>query len=297
MEGRPIADLKPRIVYASSRAHRLGGVAVLLCLSFATPAWADSGASAEAQQRLDRMGARFEGSAPTAQSGPERSATPGVLPHPADRKPLGAATDVTGPAASKPSRLEEAVDPAETSPLGVSSGVAGGLLNTLGALGVVIAAILVARWFLTKRLGLGSPVGPSPSVEVLSRTAIAPKSHVLLLRVGPRVLVVSDSSAGARTLSEVDDPEEVAQLLESVHASQSKSFAGGFRSALAKIQQQADDTDPRAVGLIDAEAAEARKPSRHGRREAEPAVDRARDLISSLSSRFRATSATNRGAP
>jgi len=53
-------------------------------------------------------------------------------------------------------------------------------------------------------------------VEVLSRTTVAPRSHVVLMRVGTRILVVSDSPAGMRTLASVEDAEEVAELLGAI---------------------------------------------------------------------------------
>ncbi|MEM7681088.1 MAG: flagellar biosynthetic protein FliO [Planctomycetota bacterium] len=280
--------------------------------------WAQAGAEGAAapgvaQQRLDRIGQRFAADpAPAQDVRPSASPTAGLLPHPQERKALGsasadsAALDASASGASAVAAL--AVDnPNESASLGESTGMASGLVNTLGALALVVAVILTARWVLTKRLGIGTPVGPTPSVEVLSRSLIAPKSHVLLLRVGSRILVVSDSSAGARTLSEVEDPEEVAQLLESVRAAQPKSFTGGFRSVLNKVQQKADAEEAQAMGVIDATSAALRDseglavdgnplPAK-AKRDPEHAVDRTRDLLSSLSSRFRSTSTPAGGRP
>lgn len=114
----------------------------------------------------------------------------------------------------------------------------GWLLSTLAALGVVLAIVFGIRWLL-KRGGVVSPAVPSGSVvEVLSRTTVAPRSHVVLMRVGSRILVVSDSSAGMRTLASVQEPEEVADLLGAIDASKPTSMTQNFGSVMKKLSGQ-----------------------------------------------------------
>lgn len=114
----------------------------------------------------------------------------------------------------------------------------GWLLSTLAALGVVLAIVFGIRWLL-KRGGVVSPAVSSGSVvEVLSRTTVAPRSHVVLMRVGSRILVVSDSSAGMRTLASVQEPEEVADLLGAIDASKPTSMTQNFGSVMKKLSGQ-----------------------------------------------------------
>jgi len=141
-------------------------------------------------------------------------------------------------------------------------------VSTLAALGGVIALILVMRWMYTRATGR-SGVSRSRAVEPLSRTSVAPKNHVLLLRVGGRVLVVGDSPGGLRTLAEVTDPDEVAELLASVESDREASLTRTFSRMLQRSDDAFDD------------AAEA------GADTAEHRVDRARDSVSSLLSRVR----------
>lgn len=114
------------------------------------------------------------------------------------------------------------------------------ILKTITALGIVIGLALLVR-YVYARMG-GNVAGyASPVVEVLSRTTVAPRSHVLLLRVGGRVLVVSDSSAGMRTLASLEDPQEVADILGAVSAAKPTSISKGFSQLLHRFS---DDHEP-----------------------------------------------------
>lgn len=147
-------------------------------------------------------------------------------------------------------------------------GVARTALQTVTALGVVIGLVLLARWGYRK-LGGRMVTRSSPVVEVLSRTMVAPRSHVLLLRVGPRVLVVSDSSAGARTLAEVTDPEEVADLLGTLQSEKSDSPSGNFGRLLGRMNASLEE---------DA--------SEEGSDHREHGIDRLRDTLASVKGRL-----------
>ncbi|MFP4144531.1 MAG: flagellar biosynthetic protein FliO [Phycisphaeraceae bacterium] len=149
----------------------------------------------------------------------------------------------------------------------------GWMLSTLAALGLVIGLILLLRWGWT-RMGGKVAAGSSPVVEVLSRTTVAPRNHVLLLRVGGRILVVSDSAGGMRTLESVTDPEEVAELLQGVTAAKETSASRSFGQLLGRFGGDYDQPDPLETGLDDEEHL----------------VDRAREGVSGLLSRVRTMS-------
>ncbi len=116
------------------------------------------------------------------------------------------------------------------------------LLQTITALGIVIGLALGVR-YVYARLGGKVASHASPVVEVLSRTTVAPRSHVMLLRVGGRVLVVSDSSAGMRTLASLQDPEEVADILGAVSAAKPTSISKGFGQLLHRFTNDHETQD------------------------------------------------------
>jgi flagellar biogenesis protein FliO len=149
------------------------------------------------------------------------SATPG-------RTPLISGTPLLRPGASNTTQPLERPD------------TSWWMLKTITALGIVIGLVLLVR-YVYARMG-GKVAGyASPVVEVLSRTTVAPRSHVLLLRVGGRVLVVSDSSAGMRTLASLEDPQEVADVLGAVSAAKPTSISKGFSQLLHRFS---DDHEP-----------------------------------------------------
>lgn len=149
-------------------------------------------------------------------------------------------------------------------------GIMSWMLKTLTALGVVIGLALLAR-FGYSRLGGKVAAASSPVVEVLSRTTVAPRSHVMLLRVGARVLVVSESSAGMRTLASMDDAQEVADLLGAVSAAKPTSISRSFNQLFNRFDED--------YGPLSAEhdAGDAR----------DRRLGRARDSVSGLLSRMR----------
>ena len=212
-----------------------------------------------------------------------------------DAPPSRASQNAPRAAADRPSTQplgEPSVDPNELKSLGNPESAAdagdadefdtGGswIIDTLAALGVVIGLVLLLRWAWLRATGRPS-VSSTPAVEVLSRTAVAPKNHVLLLRVGERVLVVSDSSTGMRTLANVDDEQEVADLLASVNAAKENSVSGNFRQLLGRFGQSHEE---QAWGDLE-----------DGRDEAEHVFDRARDNVTGLKSRIRNLSRSQKG--
>ncbi|MBB6430751.1 FliO/MopB family protein [Algisphaera agarilytica] len=233
-----------------------GLAALLLCALLSVSAWsqeASNGVAPEgAEQRLAELAERYAGAADES-SKPVAAESVDTESAEIEDTPLGFAAQVDDSAAS--------IEP----PAG------GWALSTLAALGVVIAMIFGARWLYTK-MGGAVVARPSPVVEVLSRTPVAPKNHVLLLRVGQRVLVVGDSSSGLNTLADVTDPEEVASLLQAVSTHSDRSVSKNFNSLVSRFNTEYDGKA--RVGLEGGDASEVH-------------LDRTRDSLSGLASKLR----------
>ena len=148
------------------------------------------------------------------------------------------------------------------------------LLNTITALGIVIAIIFLLKKIISKMSGTVSTKTNNSLVELLSRTSVAPRNHVLVLRVGQRVLIVSDSSQGLRTLSEITNPEEIAHILANVSAGKPNSVSRSFNQLFKRYDGDYDQSQW----------------TEEGADQSEHAVDRARDSVSSLLSRVKSMS-------
>ena len=194
-----------------------------------------------AQRLADEKGAPPKGGTPTYIDSDDADADADAEAQPASPAPGETPLVSNGTRLFRPGSIAESADGTSERPNSASW-----FLKTLTSLGVVIGLALFVRWGYA-RLGGKVAVGSSPVVEVLSRTAVAPRSHVMLLRVGGRVLVVSDSSAGMRTLASLEDAEEVADILGAVSATKPNSISRGFGQILNRFsddhEQMPDDLD------------------------------------------------------
>jgi flagellar biogenesis protein FliO len=123
------------------------------------------------------------------------------------------------------------------------------VVPTALALGGTIAAIFLMR-FVVKRFGgsIGGNIGgafgkakrPSGVVEVLARYPFARGHHIVLIKVGRRVLVTHQSAQGIQTLSEFSSPGEVADLIARCEAGARGTDQFSFDSLLRANDREFD---------------------------------------------------------
>ncbi len=104
----------------------------------------------------------------------------------------------------------------ERQPLGAVAPAAGGsgageALRLVGALVVVVGLAFAAQWWI-RRSGLVAKV-QGGAFEVIARHPVGRGQAVLVARFGARMLLVQQSRDGLRTLCEIGDPAEVAELI------------------------------------------------------------------------------------
>jgi flagellar biogenesis protein FliO len=125
--------------------------------------------------------------------------------------------------------------------------------RVLLALGIVLGAIFLLRWFGQRVLLKNGGLRGNKAIHVVSRSMLSPKQQVLMLRVGKRLIVVGDSGGQMSTLCEISDPDEVAGLLgESIKepAEGRKSFGAMFKRAEEPFEESPEPPEP--VGLDEA---------------------------------------------
>ena len=122
-----------------------------------------------------------------------------------------------------------------------SSAFMGQVVPTALALGAVIGVIFIAR-ALVKRFGnrLGGGKRPSGVVEVLARYPFARGHHIVLIKVGRRIIVTHQSAQGITTLSEFTSHAEVADLMARCEAGARGTEQFTFDSLLRSSEREFD---------------------------------------------------------
>jgi flagellar biogenesis protein FliO len=84
--------------------------------------------------------------------------------------------------------------------------------RVVGSLAIVIAAIFALRWTARRFFHFPAAGRSSDLIEILARTPISGRQHVVILKIARRVLVVADNGQQLTTLCEITDPQELREL-------------------------------------------------------------------------------------
>lgn len=117
------------------------------------------------------------------------------------------------------------------------------LPRVAGALAIVLALIFALRWILRRSMSATLQPGATSAVQVLSRSPLSPRQQLLLLRVGRRLLVVSDCNGQLSSLSEISDPDEVAALVGQLRDEKRTSPSGSFGNLLGMWRRGGEDAE------------------------------------------------------
>ena len=109
------------------------------------------------------------------------------------------------------------------------------------ALAAVITLILLLRVGAKRFLNLPGGQRSTSAVQVLSRTILAPRQNVVLLKVGKRIIVVGESGGQMSSLGDIADPDEVASLVGHIREEKltvsAKAFGALFRRAKDDLEE------------------------------------------------------------
>lgn len=113
-----------------------------------------------------------------------------------------------------------------------------GYLNTIIALAVVVGLIFAVR-VLIRRTGRIRPSagGANQPIQVVTRTAIGARQQLLLVRLGERMVLVGQTTGALTALSEITDPQQVAQLLKTIETHGAGTFGKLLRRNSAESEQ------------------------------------------------------------
>jgi flagellar biogenesis protein FliO len=151
----------------------------------------------------------------------------------------------------------------------------GQVLPTALALAATLGAILFAR-AVVKRVGgrMGGGKRPSGVVEVMARYPFARGHHIVLIKVGRRVLVTHQSAQGIQTLSEFTSPAEVADLIARCEAGARGSEQFTFDALLRGSEREFEGNEIEAPNASDRKTASRQRTQRAEFRASLPAAAR-----------------------
>jgi len=112
--------------------------------------------------------------------------------------------------------------------------------RTLLALALVVGLIFLVRYVIARAKPSRRRPGRGRPLQVIYRTQIGLKRHLILIRMGRRLILAGSGPAGLSALSEVRDEEEVAELLAEAQAGRlgplAGILAGGEKTPAGQVQ-------------------------------------------------------------
>jgi flagellar biogenesis protein FliO len=151
--------------------------------------------------------------------------------------------------------------------------------RVVGALALVLILILLLRWIAFRFFSAAPVANGTRAVQVLSRSLVAPRQSVVLMRVGRRLLVVADNGSQLASLAQITDADEVAALVGQVQGEKLDSAARTFGSFIGRVRKEEEPES------LPAEAADTEVESAVGGQE--PSVSEARAELSGLMEQVR----------
>jgi flagellar biogenesis protein FliO len=143
------------------------------------------------------------------------------MPPAAGQAPLKLAPRVKSPA-------KEVSRPATPSPTNTVTTVG-------GSLAIVLGLFALLAWFSRRFTPAGAAALPKEAVELLGRTSLGGTHQVQLMRIGAKLLLVALSPQGARTLTEINNLNEVERLSDLCRRQKPESATASFRSLVEQV--------------------------------------------------------------
>lgn len=110
-------------------------------------------------------------------------------------------------------------------------------ISTVVSLLVVVFLFLGATLLVRKSQPKQFQKLPKEVVEVLGRTAIAPRQNLVVVRFGSKLILVSQQPGETRSISEIQDANEAGRLMGLCESNRPESISNSFREVLQQVVQ------------------------------------------------------------
>ncbi len=137
-----------------------------------------------------------------------------------------------------PPGRSNSLQPSQASQSGNLPGGLPSMVTVVGSLAVVLGIFMLTAWGMRRLAPPGRIVLPGEVFEVLGRAPLAGRQQVHLIRCGKKLLLVSVTTDGAETLTEVTDPLEVDRLLGLCEQAKPGSATTAFRQVLGQLSKE-----------------------------------------------------------
>lgn len=151
-----------------------------------------------------------------------------------DVTPQAAGTGLSPRGGDDAARSAHALPPQGTaSDPGVSAGKS--LTTVFAGLAMVVGLFLALAWVFRRAAPTGSGALPPEAFEVLGRGRLSSKQVVSLVRCGGKLLLVSQAADGPRTLTEIEQPDEVSRLAVLCKQNATRTSTSTFRDVFQQL--------------------------------------------------------------
>jgi len=158
----------------------------------------------------------------------------------------------SGSIATNTSRHESGTDhrlPLQNNPESSRSKMTGPLVTVCSSLAVVLALFSALVW-AGRRFGGGTTASkplPASALTPLGHVMLDPRTKLLLVKCGRRLLVLSQTASGVTPISEITHPDEVRELIASCSAEARAVFEKTLREI--ELEPARGFTDPAGDSL------------------------------------------------
>ena len=109
------------------------------------------------------------------------------------------------------------------------------VVTVAGSLALVLGVFFLVAWGIRRASPAGGTALPDQVFEVLGRAPMANRQQVHLLRCGNKLILVSVTTAGTETLTEITDPVEVDRLAGLCRQAHPNSATAAFRQVFGQF--------------------------------------------------------------
>ncbi len=117
------------------------------------------------------------------------------------------------------------------------------VVTVASSLAIVLGVFLLLAWGMRRAAPAGTLALPGEVFEVLGSASMASRQQAHLLRCGRKLVLVSVTTAGAETITEITDPEEVDRLAGLCRQAHPQSTTATFRQVFKQFAQRNQPPD------------------------------------------------------